>query len=46
MFDVIHYWNSIAAKIGDTRKWDELNPHSQHLIIQSINSLIQAINTK
>lgn len=44
--DVILYWNTIAQKTGDNRKWEELNPQLQNAVIQSINILIFVLETK
>jgi len=44
--DVITYWNAIALKAGDTRSWEQLEPQQQHMVIQSINLLIQVLNSK
>lgn len=46
MFDVIQYWNAIAAKANDTRKWSELGLINQQLVINSINQLIQVLGSK
>lgn len=42
--DVVKYWSAIAAKVGDNRKWDDLHPQHQMMIIQSINMLIQVLS--
>lgn len=44
--DIILYWNAIAAKVGDTRKWKQLPPQHQNLVIQSVNMLIMVLNDK
>lgn len=41
--DVITYWNAIAAKAGDTRKWDNLPLQHQQMVIQSINMLLMVL---
>lgn len=45
MSDVEKYWNAIAAKAGDSRKWGDLPLQLQHLVIQSINQLLVVLNT-
>jgi len=44
MSDVEIYWQKIAEKYGDTRKWQDLSPNAQHLIIQSINALLYVLS--
>lgn len=44
--EVIDYWNAIAAKAGDNRKWHDLHPMHQQMIIQSINLLISVLSQK
>ena len=44
MMNVIKYWEAIAAKAGDTRKWTDLQPQQQHLVIQSINMLLHVLH--
>ena len=44
--DVIAYWNAIAAKVGDTRKWEDLHPQHQIAVVQSINMLLQVLHEK
>ena len=42
-FDVIKYWDAIRAKTGDSRQWNSLQPQEQHMVIQSINLMIQVL---
>lgn len=42
-FNVIAYWNAIAAKAGDTRTWMELPLQSQQMVIQSINMMLMVL---
>ena len=44
MSDVETYWQAIASKFGDTRKWSDLNLQQQHTVIQSINALLAVLN--
>lgn len=44
MSDVEKYWHSIAAKTGDPRRWSDLSPQEQHMVIQSINLLLMVLN--
>ena len=44
IMDVIKYWEAIAAKAGDPRKWTDLQPQQQHLVIQSINMLLHVLH--
>jgi hypothetical protein len=46
MSDIEQFWQAIAAKAGDNRKWIDLAPNLQHAVIQSVNILIQVLNTK
>ena len=46
MFVVEDYWKAIAAKAGDNRTWQQLHPQHQQMVIQSINLLIQVLNSK
>jgi hypothetical protein len=43
-FEVTKYWEAIAAKVGDTRKWGDLHPQHQQLVIQSINMLLHVLH--
>lgn len=43
-FEVTKYWEAIAAKAGDPRKWTDLQPQQQHLVIQSINMLLHVLH--
>lgn len=45
-FDVIAFWNAIAAKAGDTRKWEQLPPQHQQMVVQSINMLLMVLTDK
>lgn len=44
--DVIKYWESVAAKCGDPRSWNELTPEHQHMIIESVNLLFFVLNSR
>ena len=44
-FNVIAYWNAVAAKAGDSRKWEELERQLQDHVIQSVNHLIFVLST-
>lgn len=46
MSDVEVYWNAIAAKAGDTRKWSDLHPQLQSLVISSINQLLVVLDNR
>jgi len=46
MSEVEMYWQAIAAKAGDNRKWTELSPQEQMMIIQSINQLLHVLRNK
>lgn len=41
--EVIQYWEAIAAKAGDKRKWRDLRVQEQHAVITSINMLLQIL---
>lgn len=44
MSDVEKYWQAIATKAGDTRKWSDLSPQEQMMIVHSINLLIAVLS--
>ena len=44
MSDVELYWQKIAEKLGDTRKWNELTRQQQDAVIQSVNILLAVLN--
>jgi len=46
MSEVEIYWQRIAEKAGDTRVWNDLTPHQQHIVIQSINMLLFVLGDK
>lgn len=41
--DVSNYWEAVAAKFGDTRKWNDLTLHQQQIVMQSINALLAVL---
>lgn len=43
--DVEKYWNTIASRVGDSRKWNDLERQLQDLIIDSVNRLIFVLST-
>ena len=45
MSDIERYWNRIAEKANDPRKWYDLNPQQQMMVIQSVNLLIAVLNS-
>ena len=42
--DVEHYWQAIATKFGDTRKWSDLNINQQQVVIQSVNAMLAVLH--
>ena len=38
------YWNKIAAKSGDPRKWEHLSTNQQNAVIQSMNILFAVLD--
>lgn len=42
--EVAIYWEAIAAKAGDNRTWDDLRIQEQHVIMTSINMILQVLN--
>lgn len=44
MTEVEQYWQAIAAKFGDTRKWSDLNTNQQQVVIQSINTMLAVLH--
>jgi hypothetical protein len=45
-FDIIAYWQAIAAKTGDTRTWNQLPPQHQNAVVQSVNMLLMVLTDK
>lgn len=43
MSDVERFWNAVAAKFGDSRSWQQLNPMEQMQIIQGINMILGVV---
>ena len=46
MSQVETYWEAVAVKAGDPRKWSELRMQEQHTVITSINLLLQVLRVK
>ena len=46
MSDVEKYYEAIRIKYGSTRKWNELHPQEQMLVLQSVNMLLQVLNNQ
>ena len=44
MSDVEQYWQAIATKFGDTRKWGDLNINQQQVVIQSVNAMLAVLH--
>lgn len=44
MSDVEKYWQTIATKAGDSRKWSDLGRQEQMMVVQSINLLIAVLS--
>lgn len=44
MSDVEQFWQSVAAKFGDTRKWSELNLQQQQVVIQGLNNVLAVLH--
>ena len=42
--EVEQYWQRIADKTGDHRKWQDLTPNQQQAIIHSINILLGVLH--
>ena len=38
------YWKRLALLTDDVREWYDLQPHEQHMIVQSLNLTIQVLN--
>jgi hypothetical protein len=45
MSDIEIYWNAIAAKAGDSRKWNDLERQLQDIVTSSVNRLIFVLST-
>ncbi len=43
MSDVEKFWSAVAAKFGDKRTWQQLNPMEQQMVIQGINMILQVV---
>lgn len=46
MSDVEKYWNNIAVKASDPRRWSDLAPQEQQMVIQSINLMLMVLNNR
>ncbi len=44
MSDVEQFWQAVAAKFGDNRKWSELNLQQQQVVMQGINNLLAVLH--
>jgi hypothetical protein len=42
--EVEQYWEAVASKWCDNRKWHELNNQQQQVVIQSINALLAVLH--
>ena len=42
--DVEQFWDAVAAKFGDNRKWQDLTPQQQHVIINGINHILAVLH--
>ena len=38
------YWERVAEKFGDERKWHELNSQQQQAVIHSINAMLAVLH--
>lgn len=43
MSEVEAYWQAVANKFGDKRKWSDLTLQQQQIVIQSINALFAVL---
>lgn len=46
MSEVEKFYEAIRSKYGSSRKWNELHPQEQMLVLQSINMLLQVLNNQ
>ena len=37
------YWEALAAKASDPRKWNDLRVQEQHVVITSINMILSVL---
>lgn len=44
MSDVEQFWSRACQYFHSTRKWDELNNIEQHMVVQSLNTLLALIH--
>lgn len=42
--DVSNYWQAVATKFGDKRKWNDLTLHQQQIVMHSINALLAVLH--
>ena len=40
---VEQYWEALADKAGDNRKWSDLRVQEQHVVITSINMILSVL---
>ncbi len=38
------YWEKIAEKYGDVRKWEDLSPNAQQAVLHSVNLLFAVLH--
>ncbi len=41
---VEQFWEAVAAKFGDDRKWQDLTPQQQHVMINAINHILAVLH--
>lgn len=44
MSDVEKFWEGVAAKFGDNRKWSDLNLEQQQVLIRGINHILAVLH--
>lgn len=44
MSDVEKFYEAIRSKYGSTRKWNELHPQEQMMVVQACNMLLDVLN--
>lgn len=46
MSDIELYWQSIASKANDPRKWTDLSRNEQFAVVNSVNLMIAVLNNR
>ncbi len=44
MSNLEKFYSAMATKWGSSRKWDDLHPQEQMMVVQAVNMLITVLN--